>query len=85
MADRAIKPVTVTLGQQGERAQRRVASGQYASLSEVVRAGLRALDREERALDEALRARIEASLTDARPSIPQHQVFAALRAHHQGE
>ena len=85
MATRAAKPVTVTLGQQGERAQRRVAAGQYASLSEVIRAGLRALDREDQVLEAALRVRIEASLADQRPSIPQDDVFAALRARHRGE
>lgn len=82
MASRAIKPVTVTLGSQAEQAQRRVASGQYASLSEVVRAGIKALEREEEALDAILRERVRASLADPRPSIPQDQVFADLRAHH---
>ncbi|WP_425230722.1 ribbon-helix-helix domain-containing protein [Sphingomonas sp.] len=82
MATRIAKPVTVTLGAQTERAQRRVATGQYASLSEVVRAGLRALDREEEALDASLKARVEAALADPAPSIPQVEVFAALRAHH---
>lgn len=81
MATRAAKPVTVTLGAQGEGARRRVDSGQYASMSEVVRAGLRALQREEQAVDEALRARIAASLADPRASIPHDQVFARLRAH----
>jgi antitoxin ParD1/3/4 len=58
MATRASKPVTVTLGELAEVAQARVATGRYASLSEVVRAGLRALDREEAALDDLIRARI---------------------------
>ncbi len=84
MATRAAKPVTVTLGRLGEEAQRRVASGYYASLSEVVRAGLRALDREERAVDAGLRDRVAASLADPRPSLSQDQVFAALRARHGG-
>lgn len=58
MATRASKPVTVTLGELAEHAQARVATGRYASLSGVVRAGLRALDREEAALDDLIRARI---------------------------
>ena len=82
MASRAIKPVTVTLGKQAEQAQRRVASGQYASLSEVVRAGIKALEREEQALDALMRTRIEAALADDRPRIAHDQVFADLRAHH---
>lgn len=81
-AARPIKPVTVTLGRQGQRAQDRVVAGQYASLSEVVRAGLRALDREEQALDDALRSRIAHALADGRPSLPQADVFARLRDHH---
>ena len=82
MASRASKPVTVTLGGLTEAAQRRVASGAFASVSEVVRAGLRALDREEAALDALLKARVEEALADPRPSIPQEDVFVGLRAHH---
>lgn len=58
MASRASKPVTVTLGDLANEAQARVATGRYASLSEVLRAGLRALDREEAALDDLVRTRI---------------------------
>jgi antitoxin ParD1/3/4 len=65
-----------------EAAQRHLESGRFASLSEVVRAGLRALDREEAALDAILRARVEAALDDPRPSIDGDAVFADLRAHH---
>ncbi len=82
MSVRSARPVTITLGSQAERARGRVASGQYASLSEVVRAGLRALDREERFLDALMKARVEEALADPAPSIPQDEVFAALRAHH---
>ena len=57
-------------------------SGRYGSLSEVVRAGLRALEREERALDAILKARVEEALADPAPSIPQADVLADLRAHH---
>lgn len=82
MPARSAKPVTVTLGPLATMARERVDSGRYGSLSEVVRAGLRALEREEEALDAILKARVEEALTDPAPSIPQADVFAALRAHH---
>jgi antitoxin ParD1/3/4 len=83
MSNRAAKPVTVTLGPLTEMAQGRVASGRYASVSEVVRAGLRALEREEVALDAILKAKVEAALADTSPSVSQAQVFADLRATHE--
>jgi antitoxin ParD1/3/4 len=79
---RTNKPVTVTLGEMQERVDARVQSGSYASVSEVLRAGLRALDREEAALDAVLRQKVQAALDDPRPTIPADQVFAELRAHH---
>lgn len=82
MPNRATTPVTVTLGPLAETAKCRVASGRYASVSEVVRAGLRALEREEAALDAILKARVEAALADPAPSIPQADVFDALGAAH---
>jgi antitoxin ParD1/3/4 len=82
MSNRATKPVTVTLGPLTEMAQGRVASGRYASVSEVVRAGLRALEREEAALDAILKAKVEAALADPAASIPHAEVFDALRAAH---
>lgn len=82
MVERSSKPVTVTLGGMAERAQRLVDSGRYASMSEVVRAGLRALDREEAAMDRLLKAKIEEALADPRPSIPMGDVFVELRARH---
>ena len=83
MSNRAAKPVTVTLGPLTEMAQGRVASGRYASVSEVVRAGLRALEREEVALDAILKAKVEAALANPSPSLAQSQVFADLRATHE--
>ncbi|MEO7691800.1 MAG: type II toxin-antitoxin system ParD family antitoxin [Sphingomonas sp.] len=71
----ASKAVTVTLGEMGERAKRHVESGRFSSMSEVVRAGLRALDREEAALDEMLRVKIQEALDDPRPSIPIEEAF----------
>jgi antitoxin ParD1/3/4 len=77
---RTSKPVTVTLGTQQASLEARLKSGAYDSASEVLRAALRALDREEAALDEILRRKVEASLADSRPSIPAEDVFARLRA-----
>ncbi|MEI6484812.1 MAG: type II toxin-antitoxin system ParD family antitoxin [Sphingomonadales bacterium] len=80
MASRASKPVTVTLGELAALAQARVASGRYASLSEVVRAGLRALDREEAALDDLIRARIAAVNAAPDDAVPLAEGLADLRA-----
>ena len=82
MPTRTAKPVTVTLGPLAAMARGRVESGRYGSLSEVVRAGLRALEREEATLDAILKARVEEALADPEPSIPQREVFADLAARH---
>jgi antitoxin ParD1/3/4 len=82
---RTSRPITVTLGDLQERVESRVKSGAYASASEVLRAALRALDREEAALDEWLRRRVEESLADPRPSVPAREVFERLRDHHRRE
>ena len=79
---RTTKPITVTLGEMQERVDARVRSGAYASVSEVVRAGLRALEREEATLDAVLRQKVQEALDDPSPAIPADQVFAELRAHH---
>ena len=79
---RSSKPLTVTLGTLQKRVDERVASGEYGSASEVIRAALRALDREEAVLDEVLRERVRASLADERPSIALDDAFARVRAHH---
>lgn len=80
MATRASKPVTVTLGDLAGPAQARVAEGRYASLSEVVRAGLRALEREETALDDLIRARIAEVNSAPADRVSLGDGMAALRA-----
>jgi antitoxin ParD1/3/4 len=62
--------------------QRRVKSGQYSDASDVLRAALRALDREEAALDEVLREEVRASMADERPSVPAEEVFRRLEVRH---
>jgi len=81
---RTSRPVTVTLGDLRQRVEARVKSGAYASVSEVVRAALRALEREEAALDDWLRQRVDEAFADPRPNVPARAVFKRLRAHHAG-
>ena len=81
---RTSRPISVTLGEMQERVDARVRSGDYASASEVVRAGLRALDREETVLDNVLRVKVEQALADTRPALPADEVVAAVRARHAG-
>jgi antitoxin ParD1/3/4 len=69
MSARANKPISVTLGPFAEKAERRVRDGEYASVSEVVRAGLRALEREDELFDEILKAKVAESLADTRPPV----------------
>lgn len=79
---RTSKPITVTLGKQQAVVDDRLASGEYESASEVVRAGLRALEREEKARNEVWRRLIQESLDDPRPDVPAEEVFAEIEALH---
>ncbi len=79
---RSSRPITVTLGDLQDLVARRVKSGAYASASEVVRAGLRALDREDAAVTGWLRRAVDEALADPRPDVPAREVFVRLRAHH---
>ena len=79
---RASRPITVTLGKLRRHVDARVKSGAYGSASEVLRAAVRALDREEAAVVDWMRQRVDESLRDPRPNIPARRVFKRLREHH---
>ena len=79
---RRSRPITVTLGALRKRVEARVKSGAYASASEVVRAAVRALDREETAINDWLRQRVNEAFADPRPKVPAREVFKRLRHLH---
>ncbi len=79
---RTSKPITVTLGRQQSSVDARLASGAYESASEVMRAALRALDREEEALAAILRVKVQEALADPRPDVPADDVFDRLERKH---
>lgn len=64
----------------------KVASGDYASGSEVVRAGLRALQERDAAVERWLKEEVgpayDAIKEDPSRGIPLEKAFAAVRAHH---
>lgn len=66
----------------------KVASGAYASGSEVVRAGLRALQERDAAVERWLREDVapvyDAMKSDPTRGIPARQVFAGIKARHAG-
>ena len=82
MATRANKPISVTLGPFAVKVERRVREGRYASASEVVREGLRALDREDELFDQILRAKVQEALDDARPPISSEEMSRRLGEKH---
>jgi len=79
---RTSRPITVTLGDLQKNVAARVKSGAYASASEVMRAAIRALDREEAAVGVWLRQRVDEALADPGPNVPAGDVFKRLRQHH---
>lgn len=77
------RTLTITLGDLQKAVEDRVSSGAYTSASEVVRAGLRALEREEHQYDAWLKARVEETLRDPRPGMSLKEAFEQVRARHE--
>ena len=66
--------------------EERVASGQFASASELMREAFRIWQRQQDEHEEhlaSIRARIQKSIDDPRPSIPAEEVFDRLRKMHE--
>jgi antitoxin ParD1/3/4 len=66
--------------------EERVASGQFASASELMREAFRTWQRQQDEHDERLasiRARLQMSIDDPRPNIPAEEVFDRLRIKHE--
>lgn len=66
--------------------EERVASGQFASASELMREAFRTWQRQEDVHEErlaSLRARIDRSMNDPQPSAPAEEVFDRLRKMHE--
>lgn len=82
MAPCAESPSPSPLGPLTAAARDRVESGRTASVGEVVRAGLRALDREEALLDERRKARVAEAPAAPRPVQPAEAVRSGLAARH---
>lgn len=83
----AARSLNVTLpAELAEMVNEKVASGVYASESEVVSAGLRALQLQDTVLETWLRtegvARYDTYHRDGAEGRPAAEVFARLRAHH---
>lgn len=78
MATRANKPISVTLGALAARAEARVKSGDYSSISEVVREGIRALDREDEMMLNLLKKRLAEIDDDPRADLPIEEAFAEM-------
>jgi antitoxin ParD1/3/4 len=83
----AAEKISITLTPAMNRMiQKRVKSGQFASSSELIREALRVWQKREDEHYErlaSLRARIQKSIDDPRPSIPAEEVFDRLKKLHE--
>jgi antitoxin ParD1/3/4 len=77
---RASRPITVTLGAYQEKVEARVASGEYASASEVVRAGLRALEEQEQILKSWMRLKVRRAYDEVGDDVDIESVFDEVEA-----
>lgn len=83
MMDQAEKLSVTVTPQMAQMIRDKVESGEYASASEVIRAGLQALQAEEEERAERLawlKARIRASVENPGPGYTSEEVFGRLRA-----
>lgn len=83
----AIEKRTISLpSEQAAFVDAKVNSGDYASVSEVVRAGLRALHEQETAVERWLQTEVAATFDamqdNPASAIPADEVFASLRTRH---
>lgn len=76
----AAKAITVTLGEMALHAEHHLASGRNASMSDVMRVGLCALDLDDAVLDELVHVRVAEALADPRPPMLLNEAFAKVRA-----
>ncbi|WP_157015952.1 type II toxin-antitoxin system ParD family antitoxin [Mesorhizobium xinjiangense] len=79
---------TISLpAEQADYIDRLVESGEYGSASEVVRAGIRALQKHDRAIEHWLRTDVAETYDQVRAgimrTIPGEEVFTELRARHE--
>jgi antitoxin ParD1/3/4 len=79
---------TISLpSEQGAYIDNLVESGEYGSASEVVRAGIRALQQHDRAIEHWLRTEVAETYDRVRAGtermIPVEEVFAEIRARHE--
>ena len=83
----AAKKISITITPAMKRVlDERVASGQFASANELMREAFRTWQRQQDEHEELLasiRARIQKSIDDPRPSIPAEEVFDRLKKMHE--